>query len=91
MTTKYFETIIGKTPNDDNIKTSPSLSISGNSLNFSCPYKLSAHTLNIAKSMDTVTSMRVSHIKNGMSYTYNGTLLYGRTHTTKTTAMWTCS
>lgn len=90
ITTSYFPTITGAQPNDDVIKTSPTLSISNNAISYVCPYKTPAHLLNIAKSVAVWTDVSISHSKNGMSYTYSGALLQSCTRATKTTVNWTC-
>lgn len=88
--TKYFPTVTGQQPNDDLIKTSPNLTMVGNSVSFACPYKTSAHALNIAKSIDVSMDVQISHIKNGMEYKFTGFLYYSCTRATKTSSF-TCS
>jgi hypothetical protein len=88
--TNYFTTITGDQPNEDNIATTPSLTMVGNSVSFACPYKSSAHALNIAKSIDVTMDILISHIKNGMEYKFTGFLYYSCTRATKT-ASFTCS
>ena len=90
ITTEYFPTVTGNQPNNDVIKTAPTLSISGNAVSFVCPYKTSAHALNIAKSVAVWTDVSISYVKNGMTYSYSGALIQSCTRATKTTALFTC-
>lgn len=90
VTTKYFTTVTGNQPTDDVIKTSPSLSLNNNAVSYACPYKTQAHLLNIANSVSMQTKISISHNKNGMSYTYSGSLLYSCTRATKA-SLWSCS
>lgn len=90
VTTKYFPTISGNQPTDDNISTTPSLTMIGNSVSFACPYKSTAHAINIAKSVDVGMYILISHIKNGMEYKFNGIIYYSCTRATKTTSF-SCS
>jgi hypothetical protein len=90
ITTKYFRTITGDQPNDDVIKTVPSLSISNNAISFVCPYKSSAHLLNIAKSVDSMLYVSVAHSQGGVNYSDYGSFAYGCTRATKATAVLTC-
>lgn len=90
VTTEYFPTITGSQPNNDTIKTTPSLSISNNAVSFACPYKTAAHALNIAKSIVATTDISISHNKNSMTYSYSGFLLHSCTRASKTSA-WTCN
>ena len=91
VTTKYFPTVTGNQPNDDIIKTTPTLTLSNNAITFVCPHKTQAHVLNSAKSVAMPTSISIFHSKNGMDYKYSGTVLYFCERATKTTATWTCS
>lgn len=90
VTTKYFPTVTGSQPSDDNIKTTPTITLSNNAVSFVCPHKTSAHALNSAKSVAMPTTISISHSKNGMNYKYSGVVLYFCERATKT-SLWTCS
>jgi hypothetical protein len=53
-TTKYFKTVTGSTPNDDVLQSKPNFSlVTSKKITFLCPYKTSAHTLNIAREVQS--------------------------------------